>query len=164
MYSLHRLIQAPLGLALFILYALSSTDAAQTVAPAEKPAAASSIGKKNYAALSTDQSPSRAKPPVGPGGPAPRLADGHPDFTGLWSPIRETGKPGGNIGKDLPNHQLLFTPAGEAALQFNLTKTVDPEALCILGGIPRHDASGLPFQVIHHPKKLVFLYVYNTHR
>jgi hypothetical protein len=102
--------------------------------------------------------------PTGPSKPAPRGLDGHPDLTGYWKPIRVKGKPGGNIGKDEPGFKLPFTPAGEAALQYNLTKTVDPEAVCILGGIPRHNASGLPFEILHTPQRLATLYVYNTHR
>ena len=53
---------------------------------------------------------------------------------------------------------------GGVALKHNLTETVDPEALCVLGGIPRHDASGLPFEVLQTPKRLAFLYLYSTHR
>jgi hypothetical protein len=102
--------------------------------------------------------------PTGPSQPAPRLIDGHPDFTGFWKGIKEPNKPGGNIGKDLPGFKLPLTPAGQAALQHNITKTVDPEALCILGGIPRHDASALPFQVLHTPTRVGFLYLYNTNR
>ncbi len=101
---------------------------------------------------------------TGPSRPAPRAADGKPDLTGYWKPLREPGKPGGNIGKDLPGFQLPFTPAGRAALEYNLTKTIDPEALCILGGIPRHNASGLPFEILQTPKRLAVLYLYNTHR
>ncbi len=97
-------------------------------------------------------------------GPTPRGLDGKPDLTGFWKPVKEPGKPGGNIGKDYPGFKLPFTPAGEAALQYNLTKTVDPEALCILGGIPRHNASGLPFEILHTPKRAAFLYLYSTHR
>ena len=99
-----------------------------------------------------------------PVGPAPRLADGHPDLSGFWKPVKEKGKPGGNIGKDYPGFKLPFTPAGEQAHQFNLTKVVDPEAVCILGGIPRHNASGLPFEVLATPTRTAFLYLYTTHR
>src|SRR5215471_7983236 len=72
--------------------------------------------------------------------PTPRMANGKPDFSGYWKGTTDT-KPGGNIGKDLPGWKLPLTPAGEAALKHNLTTTVDPEALCIIGGIPRHNAS-----------------------
>ena len=36
----------------------------------------------------------------------------------------------------------------------NTTATIDPESLCIIGGIPRHNASGLPFEVLQGTNKL----------
>jgi hypothetical protein len=95
--------------------------------------------------------------------PAPRTADGHPDLSGYWKGTRDT-IPTGNIGKDLPGLKLPLTPAGEAALQHNLTATIDPESLCIIGGIPRHNASGLPFEVLQGAKKVAFLYFYSYFR
>jgi len=95
--------------------------------------------------------------------PTPRTADGHPDLSGYWKGIRGT-TPVGNIGKDLSGFKLPLTPAGEAALKHNLTATIDPESLCIIGGIPRHNASGLPFEVLQGTKKVVFLYLYNYFR
>jgi hypothetical protein len=101
--------------------------------------------------------------PAGKSGPAPRAADGHPDLSGYWKGDRKT-KPVGNIGKDLPGFKLPLTPAGEAALKHNLTATIDPESLCIIGGIPRHNASGLPFMVLQTPKVVAFLYFYSYYR
>jgi hypothetical protein len=95
--------------------------------------------------------------------PAPRTADGHPDFSGYWIGIRGT-TPIGNIGKDLPGFKLPLTAAGEAALRHNVTATIDPESLCIMGGIPRHNASVLPFEVLQGTKKVAFLYWYNYFR
>jgi hypothetical protein len=93
----------------------------------------------------------------------PTTADGHPDLNGYWKGTRDT-VPGGNIAKDQPGLKLPFTPAGEAAWKHNTTATVDPEAVCIIGGIPRHNASGLPFQVIQSPKYVAFLYFYSYYR
>ena len=104
-----------------------------------------------------------APEPSGPPKPAPRMADGHPDFSGYWKGQRGM-IPGGNIAKDLPGLKLPLTPAGEAAWKHNVTATVDPEALCILGGIPRHNASGLPFEIVAGAKKVVFLYWYSYYR
>jgi len=95
--------------------------------------------------------------------PTPRMADGRPDLSGYWKGTRDT-VPGGNIAKDLPGLKLPLTPAGEAALQHNLTATIDPESLCIIGGIPRHNASGLPFEVLQGAKKVAFLYFYSYFR
>ena len=96
-------------------------------------------------------------------GPTPRTAEGHPDLSGYWKGTRDT-VPVGNIGKDLPGLKLPLTPVGEAALQHNLTATIDPESLCIIGGIPRHNASGLPFEVLQGGKKVAFLYGYSYYR
>jgi len=95
--------------------------------------------------------------------PAPHTADGHPDLSGYWKGTRET-RPVGNIAKDLPGLKLPFTPAGEAAWKHNVTATIDPESLCIPGGIPRHNASGLPFEVLQSANKVAFLYWYTYFR
>ena len=95
--------------------------------------------------------------------PTPRTASGKPDLSGYWKGTRET-KPGGNIGKDLPGWKLPLTPAGEAALKHNLTATIDPESLCIIGGIPRHNASGLPFEILQGANKIAFMYWYSYFR
>ena len=104
-----------------------------------------------------------APEPSGPSKPTPRMADGHPDFSGYWKGQRGM-VPGGNIAKDLPGLKLPLTPAGEAAWKHNVTATVDPEALCIPGGIPRHNASGLPFEIVQSAKKVAFLYWYSYYR
>jgi len=101
--------------------------------------------------------------PTRPSKPTPRTADGHPDFSGYWKGSRAT-KPVGNIGKDLPGFKLPLTAAGEQALKHNLTETIDPESLCILGGIPRHNASGLPFMVQQSANAVTFLYFYSYYR
>jgi len=93
----------------------------------------------------------------------PKTADGHSDLNGYWKAMKNT-VPTGNIGKDLPGLKLPFTPAGEAAWKHNVTATVDPEAICILGGIPRHNASGLPFMVLQTPQYVAFLYFYSYYR
>lgn len=105
-----------------------------------------------------------AEPYVGEVIAAPRGLDGKPDFTGFWRPIREPGKPGGNLGKDQPYFELPFNETGQRAQVYSQNHTVDPEAICILGGIPRHNGSGLAFEVLHTPKRLATLYNYNTHR
>ena len=85
------------------------------------------------------------------------------DLNGYWRGTKET-VPVGNIAKDLPGLKLPFTPEGEAAWKHNVTATIDPESLCILGGIPRHNASGLPFQILQTPKYVAFLYGYSYFR
>src|ERR1700742_2027385 len=86
---------------------------------------------------------------------APVLAADHPDFNGYWIGTKDT-VPGGNIAKDLPGLKLPSTPAGEAAWKHNVTATIDPESLCIIGGIPRHNASGLAFRGLPTPTRGAF--------
>ena len=106
----------------------------------------------------------RGRPYTGPRVETPRGLDGKPDLTGYWRPLREAGKPTGNLGKDEPDFALPFSDLGRRALLYSQNHTVDPEAVCILGGIPRHNGSGLPFEILHTPKRLATLYFYNTHR
>ncbi|MGD0963557.1 MAG: hypothetical protein ABSA57_06610 [Candidatus Acidiferrales bacterium] len=91
--------------------------------------------------------------------PAPRTADGKPDLSGVWG-----GPVGGlqHIGRELPGTQLPYTPAGQQAYQYNLTKEVDPSALCILQGVPRADLSGQPFEIVQNSKRVAFLYERDT--
>lgn len=121
------------------------------------------LGMAAGLASAANDNPMQGDEPIGPSAPTPRLADGHPDFTGYWKGSKAT-HPVGNIGKDLPGFVLPLTPAGKAALQYNLTKTIDPEALCEIGGIPRHSASGLPFQIVQHKDHVLFLYWYRYFR
>lgn len=101
---------------------------------------------------------------AGPRVETPQGLDGKPDLTGFWRPLKEPGKPGGNLGKDEPNFILPFNELGKRALVYTQNHTVDPEALCVLGGIPRHNGSGLPFEVLHTPQRIAFTYNYNTNR
>jgi hypothetical protein len=79
-----------------------------------------------------------------------------------WAPGQVPDAPGRNIGKDPPGFKLPFTPAGEAAWKHNVTATVDPESLCIIGGIPRHNASARPFTILQTKNYVAFLYLSPT--
>jgi len=98
-----------------------------------------------------------------PEGPVPRAASGHPDLSGYW---RDDGNanPHGNLGKDLPGFKLPFTPAGEAAHKYNVEHTIDPESLCLPGGLPREDVGDMGFQLIQSSTDTVFIYQYGTFR
>ncbi len=83
--------------------------------------------------------------------PAPRTPDGKPDLSGFWQGalmrdfFRSTGGP-------------PFTPAGQAAYEYNLTKSINPEGLCIFAGVPRASISGVPFEIIQTSQRVAFLY------
>jgi hypothetical protein len=104
------------------------------------------------------------KPYTGSSEATPRDARGHPLFTGYWKLLREQGKPDGNLGKDLPGFRLPYSAAGKVALEYNLTKTIDPEARCLISGSPRLTTSVLPFEILHTGKRLAFFYTLGWHR
>jgi hypothetical protein len=95
--------------------------------------------------------------------PTPRTPDQHPDLTGYWKSTRDS-KFFWHIGKDLPDRKLPFTPAGEAAAKHNQTATIDPESLCVIGGIPRHNMTMMPFEILQGTRKVAFLYNDGTYR
>jgi hypothetical protein len=104
------------------------------------------------------QSPSPTTAAKTPSKPTPRTPDGRPDLSGVW------GGPSSlqNIGKDLPGKQLPYTDAGREAYQNNLTKVIDPSAVCIIQGVPRADISGQPFEIFQRADRVAFLYERDT--
>jgi hypothetical protein len=98
-----------------------------------------------------------------PKGPIPRTPDGHPDLTAYWVDDGHA-HPHGNLGKDYPGFKLPFTPAGEAAHRYNVEHTIDPESLCLPGGLPREDIGDGGFQLSQAGGHAVFLYGYGTYR
>jgi hypothetical protein len=120
--------------------------------------------------VSTDARPPRSsaeillgRPYAGPAQEVPRGADGKPVLTGYWKLLHEDGKPDGNLGKDRPGFALPYTAKGKAVLALN-DKTVDPEARCIITGIPRLLTSVLPFEILHTPKRLGTFHALSWHR
>lgn len=141
---------------------LAALPAAAQAAAADA-AATRSPGGRNIEDSPETRSLLLGEEPTGRAKPAPRAPDGHPDFSGYWKGSPAT-RPVGNIGKDLPDFRLPLTAAGQAQLRYNLTQTVDPEALCQIGGMPRHAASALPFEIVQNHDRIVFLYLYTYFR
>lgn len=118
----------------------------------------------NTTALPSAESVLLGKPYSGAEKPAPRDQEGRPLFTGYWKLLREDGKPDGNLGKDQPGFTLPYTDQGKAALHHNLTGTIDPEARCLITGIPRLLTGVLPFEILHTPKRLGIFFYLSWHR
>ena len=118
------------------------------------------------AALLLDSRPSAAqsavpKTPAAPAKPAPRASDGKPDLSGFWGgPLMH------NMDKNVPGgFPAILTPAGKDAFEYNLTKSTNPEGLCLFAGIPRASISGISFEIVQNPTRVAFLYeLMNTFR
>src|SRR5262245_54602281 len=104
------------------------------------------------------------KPYEGAASPTPRGADGKPLLTGYWKLLHEDGKPDGNLAKDESDRTLPYSAKGKSALEYNLTKTIDPEARCLLSGIPRLLTSVLPFEILQTPERLGTFHYLSWHR
>lgn len=89
----------------------------------------------------------------------PRAPDGKPDLSGFWrGPLLRT------MFASVPGGPPL-NEAGKAAYEYNLTKSINPEGLCLFAGIPRASISGVPFQIVQNGNRVVFLYeLMNTFR
>lgn len=92
-----------------------------------------------------------------PHGPAPRLADGHPDLSGVW----QGGGPVGDLGQGLaPGETIPLLPAAKAIMDKRQSND-DPEANCLPTGIPR--IAPYPWRIVQTPTHIFFLFEGNIH-
>jgi hypothetical protein len=89
--------------------------------------------------------------------PAPRTADGKPDLSGVWQV-----SPGytSNIAKDLKPGEVPFRPWAEALYKHRVETEgkEDPQAYCVLSGVPREHVVPYPFKILQPPGEVVILY------
>jgi hypothetical protein len=89
--------------------------------------------------------------------PAPKTPDGKPDLSGVWEV-----RPGytGNIAKDLKPGEVPFQPWAEALYKHRLETMgkEDPQAYCVLSGVPREHVVPYPFKILHTNGMIVILY------
>src|SRR5262250_2145326 len=91
--------------------------------------------------------------------PAPRMADGHPDLSGVW----ESGnnKYILNIAADLKPGDVPFQPWAKTLVDQRADGShsgEDPFANCLPQGVPRVSASPPPWKVIQKSEVIVILY------
>ena len=102
----------------------------------------------------------------------PRTAFGHPDLQGVWQVLN-------TAAWDIQDHSAsLGVPAGKGVVEGNeipyqpsaLEKKkqnyenrakLDPEARCLLSGVPRITYMPYPFQIVQQADKVNILYEYN---
>jgi hypothetical protein len=88
--------------------------------------------------------------------PAPKTPDGKPDLSGVWTVSGYTR----NIAKDLKPGEVSFQPWAAALYQRRVdTNGIDdPQARCVLSGVPREDVVPYPFKIMNTNGALVILY------
>jgi len=89
--------------------------------------------------------------------PAPKTADGKPDLSGIWMT-----RPGytGNIAKDLKPGEVSFQPWAAKLYQHRMdtSSKEDPQARCVLSGVPRENVVPYPFKILNTNGAIVILY------
>jgi hypothetical protein len=89
--------------------------------------------------------------------PAPKTPDGKPDLSGVW-----VTRPGytGNIAKDLKPGEVPFQPWAETLYKHRLETEgkEDPQAYCVLSGVPREHVVPYPFKILNSNGVIVILY------
>ena len=110
---------------------------------------------------------------VAKAGPAPRLADGHPDLgngKGVWNPRTITNLSG--LGPQGPGRspvekpvEIPMQPWAKALYEARIANAYkdDPEGRCLPPGIPRMYATPFPFQIFQMPDRVLFIFEGATH-
>jgi hypothetical protein len=90
-------------------------------------------------------------------GPAPKLPNGTPDFSGVW----QGGGPIADIAEGLrPGESLPLLPESRKKME-TLQSKDDPEANCLPTGVPR--IAPYPWRIVQTPTHIFFLFEGNIH-
>ena len=100
-----------------------------------------------------------------PNGPAPRLPNGHPDFSGVWDhayvPDMTLSNARGGLQKG-PG-ELPFSPAGlENFKSYNPERDGDYTGMCMPFGLMRSVNAPYPFQIMQNDKYVAILFEQST--
>jgi hypothetical protein len=89
--------------------------------------------------------------------PAPKSADGKPDLSGLWQ--TQVGYTG-NLARDLKPGEVSFQPWAETLYKHrqDTEGKDDPQAYCVLSGVPREHVVPYPFKILNTNGMIVILY------
>lgn len=100
--------------------------------------------------------------------PAPRMANGMPDLSGVWAAecAIYDGNPCFvrslffNLARDLKPEEVQMTPwaAAVSAQRAGREHVDDPYGFCMPPGVPRIDFGGGPFRILQTPAETAFLY------
>jgi hypothetical protein len=154
-------LRAPQLLAITLLFTVGTRAQAPSQVPSGAAAKSSGLTPVQATApaggsANPDTAKRRARD-VTPQGPTPRLADGHPDLSGVWN----GGGPVGDIAEGLaPGETIPLLPAAKAIMDKRQSKD-DPEANCLPTGIPR--IAPYPWRIVQTPTHIFFLFEGNIH-
>jgi hypothetical protein len=99
----------------------------------------------------------RGRGPAPPQGPAPKLADGRPDFSGVW----QGGGPVGDLAQGMPKGvEIPLNDAGRKLMASRQSKD-DPEANCLPTGVPRQ--APYPWRIVQTQTHIFILFEGNIH-
>ena len=100
----------------------------------------------------------------------PRTSDGRPDLQGIWQAVNaavwnledHTASLGVPAGLGVMEGEIPYLPSALARRRENFRNrlTDDPEANCLLVGVPRLTYMPYPFQIFQTPRQTTFLYEY----
>jgi hypothetical protein len=89
--------------------------------------------------------------------PAPKTKDGKPDLSGIW-----VTNPGhlADLANGLKPGEVSFQPWAEALYKHRMEtlSREDPQARCVLSGVPREDVVPYPFKILNSTKEIIILY------
>jgi hypothetical protein len=98
--------------------------------------------------------------PLAPTGPAPQLADGTPDLSGVWLGGGGSDADISNPRNLKPGDEVSMLPWAEQVVKNRQSKE-DPEANCLPTGIPR--GSPYPWRILQTPTHYFILFEGNIH-
>jgi hypothetical protein len=99
----------------------------------------------------------RGRGPAAPTGPAPKLANGLPDFSGVW----QGGGPVGDLAQGMPKGEAIPLNAEGTRIMAARQSKDDPEANCLPTGIPRQ--APYPWRIVQTPTHVFILFEGNIH-
>jgi hypothetical protein len=98
-----------------------------------------------------------ARDATAPNRPVPKLPDGKPDLSGVWS----GGGPVGDLAQGLAKGETIpLLPGAKTLMEARQSKD-DPEANCLPTGVPR--IAPYPWRIVQTPTHVFFLFEGNIH-
>ena len=99
----------------------------------------------------------RGRGAAAPSGPAPKLANGQPDLSGVW----QGGGPVGDLEQGMPKGEKIPLNAEGIRVMAARQSKDDPEANCLPTGVPR--IAPYPWRMLQTPTHVFILFEGNIH-